>query len=223
MGRRVQSWHPAQQYTVKSQCQLWYVTASFVSSSFKTQRLIFIGPPNSLWHQPQCNCLETPDLLDLDYTNEDVDTELLSLLNPQSGDSKWVRGCATHRSHCWWLQLWPHCCTLPPSLCDGQQICPGSSMSSLSLWNLSSGGDSSLLWNMNSSVTGRWEWGHPGPLAMMHCSVIAWAINCWLSCRLNGLALSWVCLATQLLAPDSVNMVSLVSPKFRPSPRDHLP
>ena len=132
-----------------------------MSSSLKTGRLIFIGPSSSLWHQPQCNCLEPPNLLDLDATNEDVDTELVSLLNPWSGDDEWVGGCATYRSHHWWPQLWPHCCTLPQSLCDGWQICPGSSMNLSALWNLSSGGDSSLLWNINGIFTSKWEWRHP--------------------------------------------------------------
>ena len=60
-----------------------------MSSSLKTGRLIFIWPPDSLWcHQPQCECLEHPDLLDLDDTDEEVDVELQSLLNPQSGEGK---------------------------------------------------------------------------------------------------------------------------------------
>ena len=40
--------------------------------------------------------------------------------------------------------------------------------------------------------------------------------------QLTGLALSWACLPTQLLAPDSVNMVSLILPKLSPYPRDSL-
>ena len=53
--------------------------ASFLSSSLKAGKLIFIWLPDSLWHQPQCEHLVPLDLLDHDNTNEDVDTELLSL------------------------------------------------------------------------------------------------------------------------------------------------
>ena len=107
-------------------------------------------------------------------------------------------------------------------VCDGWQIWPGSFMSSSALWHLSSSGDLSLQWNVKGGVISGWKWGWPGPLAMMHCSVMAGVINCQPSCRLNGLALSWACLPTQLMAPESVKMVFLTSPKLRPSPRDHL-
>ena len=60
--------------------------ASFVSSSLKTGRFIFIWPLHSQWgHQPWHECLEPPDLSDLDDTNKEVDAELCSLLNPCSG------------------------------------------------------------------------------------------------------------------------------------------
>ena len=59
---------------------------SLVSSSLKTNRLIFIWPLDSLWGcWPWNECLETPDLLDLDDTDEEVDAVLWSLWNPQSG------------------------------------------------------------------------------------------------------------------------------------------
>ena len=61
----------------------------FHMSSLKTGRLIFTWPLDSLWHcQPQLECLEPPDLSDLDDTDEEVDTELQSLSNPQSGEGK---------------------------------------------------------------------------------------------------------------------------------------
>ena len=41
-----------------------------MSSSLKTGKLILIWPPISLWHQPWCECLEHPDLSDLDDTDE---------------------------------------------------------------------------------------------------------------------------------------------------------
>ena len=63
-----------------------------MSLSLKTGWLIFIGPPGSLRCQPQCNCLEPPNLLDLEDTDEDVYTELLPLSNPWSSDGEWVRG-----------------------------------------------------------------------------------------------------------------------------------
>ena len=42
-----------------------------------------------MWHcQPWCEHLEPPDLLDLDDTDEEVDAELQSHLNPQSGEGE---------------------------------------------------------------------------------------------------------------------------------------
>ena len=70
---------------------------SFVSSSLKTGWLIFIWPPDSLWCWPQCVCLEPPDLSDLDDTDEEVDTELLSLLNPWYGEGEDDGGGPLHR------------------------------------------------------------------------------------------------------------------------------
>ena len=95
-------------------------------------------------------------------------------------------------------------------------------MYSLVLWGLSSCRGPSWLWNLNGKNTGRQVWGHPGPLASVHHSLMACAIICWPSHRLNALALSWACLPTQFMAPDSVNMVSWASPNLRPSPRDCL-
>ena len=63
--------------------------ASLVSSSLKTGRLIFIWSPGS-WqeHRPWCGCLDPPNLLDIDDTDDKVDTVLLLLLNPWSDKSE---------------------------------------------------------------------------------------------------------------------------------------
>ena len=53
--------------------------------------------------------------------------------------------------------------------------------------------------------------GHPGPLGSMCLLVMAWVINCQPLSRLTGLALSWACLPTQLIAPDSMNAASRTS------------
>ena len=60
--------------------------------------------------------------------------------------------------------------------------------------------------------------GRLGPLGSMYHSVIAWAINCHPSPKVTTLALSWACLPTQLMAPDSMNMASHTSPRLSPSP-----
>ena len=63
--------------------------ASFVSSSLKTGRLIFIWPPDSWWgHWLWCVCLEPPNLWDLDDTDEEGDAELQSLSYLHSGKGK---------------------------------------------------------------------------------------------------------------------------------------
>ena len=191
MGSRVQSWHPAQWCTVKSQCQLWYVMVSFMSSSLKTGRLIFIGPPGSLWHQPWCNCLEPPNLLDLDDTNEDVDTELLSLLNPWSSEGEGAEGCAAHR----WCCCWPCCSTQPWSWCGSWWACPGPSMCS------------SALWGLVSTVNHKW-WCH------QQMRMGTSRLSCFNVLFCNGLGYQllafpqaqWVGVE---LGPDSVNMAFL--------------
>ena len=64
-----------------------------------TGKWIFIWPPGSLWHWPWCVCLEPTDLSDLDDTDEEVDIELLSLSNPQSGEGEGDEVSAAHGSH----------------------------------------------------------------------------------------------------------------------------
>ena len=90
------------------------------------------------------------------------------------------------------------------------------------LWSLSSDGDLSWLQKLNGGNAGRCEQGHPGPLASTHHSVMAWVINCWPSCILTALVLSWACLLTQLTTRDGVNVASHTLHKLSP-PSNHLP
>ena len=174
--------------------------AFFLSSSLKTGRLIFRSPPCSLQHWPWYIHLEPPDLLDHDDTDEEVDTELLSLSNPLSSEGEGVRVSSAHSSHCIWLQSWQHCDTQSWSWCYIWWVCLGSSTHLSVLWSLSSCWGPSWLQNLNGSNAGRCERGCPGPLVSTHHSVMAWAINHWPSHRFNALALSWACLPTQLMA-----------------------
>ena len=144
----------------------------------------------------------------------------MSLFNLQSSEGE-DEGAA-HGSCCLWPWSQPCHDAWLQSWCNIQQECLGSSMPLLVLWTLSSCGDPSWLWKLNGSDAGGCEWGCPGPLALMHHSVMALAINCQPSHRLNMLALSWACLPTQLMAPNSVNMASCASPRLIPSPRDCL-
>ena len=131
------------------------------------------------------------DLLDLDDTDEEVDTELLSLLNPWSGEGEGVRVSAAHGSHHIWPQSQLHCGTCLWSWCDIQWVCLGSSTHLSVFWSPSSCRGPSWLQSLHDSIAGRWEQGHPDPLALAHHSVMACTINCQPSCKLNALALSW--------------------------------
>ena len=66
-GRRVQSRHPTWWYTVKSHLQLWYVTASFATSSLEMGKLIFMWGLVSLCHLPCQECQEPSNLSDWWY------------------------------------------------------------------------------------------------------------------------------------------------------------
>ena len=165
--------------------------ASLVSSSLKTVRLIFVWPPDSLWGcQPWHECLEPLDLLDLDDTDEEIDAELWSLLNPWSGEGKGDEGGAAHNSCCPWPQSQPHCGAQPHSWCTGLGPHLGTSHHSAAFRRLAGHGDESWLQKLNGVDAGGMEWGHPGPLGSMCLSVMAWVINCWSSPRLTGLELS---------------------------------
>ena len=166
--------------------------ASLVSSSLKTGRFIFIWPPVSLWGcQPWCGCLEPPDLSDTDATDEDVDTELLSLSTPWSDESKGDQGGATHNSHCLWSQSWPCYSTWPHSWWATWGLNLGTSHHSAAPGMFAGHGDKSWLWKLNSVKVGGIEWGWLGPLGSMCPSMMAWAISQQPSARLAGLALSW--------------------------------
>ena len=193
--------------------------ASLVSSSLKTGRVIFIWPLGSLWgYQPWHGCLEPLDPLDHEDTDEAVDIELqpLSNLGSGEGEGSWV-GAAHCCCHLWpWS--WALCGTQPCSWCAGQGPGLGTSYCSAIVGMFAGHGDQSWLWKLNSVDAGEIEWGWPAPLGLMCPSVMAWEVSCWPSLRLAGLALSWTCLPTQLMAPDSVNTASHALPKLRPFP-----
>ena len=81
--------------------------------------------------------------------------------------------------------------------------------------------DQPSLLKLNGVNAGGIEQGCPGPLGLMHLSVMVWVINHQPSPRFTGLALRRACLPTQQMAPDKVNEASLASPKLSPSPSDH--
>ena len=172
VGEKVQSWHPVWWYTVKSQCQLWYLMASLVSSSLKTGRLIFIWPPGSLWScQPWCGCLEPPNPSDIDATDEEVHAELLSLSNPWSDESEGDWGGATHNSCCLWPQSQPHCGTWPCSWCMGWGPSLGTSHHSAAAGKFAGCRDKSWLQKLNGVEAGGMEQGWPDPLDLI---VLQW-------------------------------------------------
>ena len=60
--------------------------------------------PSSQYHLPCLQCQDLSDLLDLDNIKEVMDNELLSLLNPQSGEGEGNQG----DRGLWSLQLLLH-------------------------------------------------------------------------------------------------------------------
>ena len=191
--------------------------ASFVSSSLNTGRLIFIWPPISLWHWwPQCLCPEPLDPTDCEDIDEAVDIELQSLLNLGSSEGEGNQGGAAHCCHCLWPLSWPLCLA-------GLGSHPGVSHHSTAIGNFGKCGGQSGLMKLNFSNTDRMVQGHPGPLGSMCHLVMAWEINHRPSPRFTGLALSRLCLPTQLIAPDNVHAASWALPKLNPYPREHDP
>ena len=179
--------------------------ASFVSSSLKTGRLIFIWPLDSLQScQPWWGCLEPPNLLDLDNMDEEVDAELWSLSNLQSGEGKGDGGGAAHNSHCPWPQSWPHCGSPTLFLVDWPGAMSGHLPSCSSCWE--------ACWLQRLVLITK-----IGPLGSMHPLVMAWVIIHQPSPRLTRLSLSWACLPTQLMGPDSMNTASNALPTLSPS------
>ena len=152
------------------------------------------------------------DLSDYHGSDKAVNTELLLLLNPWSGEGEGGWGCVGP----WFLQCqswsWPLC---------GLQ--GNGWWSKLASPECSFQRESPEWWDLNGWGVNGWECGHPGPLATIWHSVMAWAITHQPSCMVKGLAERYANLSTQVLAPVRVNMASLASPKLRPSPRDHLP
>ena len=146
--------------------------ASLVSSSLKTGRFIFMRPLVSLWgHQPWHGHLEPHDLSDTEATDEEADTELLSLSNPWSDKSKGNQGEATHNSCGLQSQ------TQPWSWWAGWGLSLGTSHHSATTGMFAGSGHESWLWKLNGVETGGIEWGQPGPLGLMCPSVMAWAIS----------------------------------------------
>ena len=148
---------------------------------------------------------------------------IISLSNPWSDESEGDQGGANHNCHCLWPLFWPCCSAQPHSCCPTKGASWGTSHCLAVTGRLADHGDESWLWKLNDINVGGMEWGWPGPLGSMCPLVMAWAVNHLPSPRLTGLALSCVCLPTQAMTPDNVNVVSLTSPMLSPSPNDCCP
>ena len=74
---------------------------------FKDGKLIFMWALASPHHLPCWGCWEPSDLSDSDDIDEAVNTELLSLSNPQSGDGEGDWGGGSPWSLLHWLQFQP--------------------------------------------------------------------------------------------------------------------
>ena len=168
--------------------------------------------PVSLHHLPHWECWEPSNLSDCDGTDEAVNTELLPLLNLQSGEGEGGWGGISLWSLQCWLWSWPLC-----------GLGGNGWWSKLSSLEHSFGGESPGQWNLNGWGVNGWECGCPGPLTSIWCSVMAWAIAHWPSCIVKGSAARYASLPTQVPAPVSVIVVFLASSKLRPSPNDCLP
>ena len=179
--------------------------AFFVSSSLKMGKLIFMWAPVSLCHLPHQECCEPSDWSDWEDTEEAVNTELLSLSNPWSGMGEGGWGWNSLQSH----HCWPWSLPLDNLLGDGwgHKLVPSGS----SFW-----GDSPSQQNLNGCGDFGWAQRHPGPLASIRHSVMAWAIVHWPSLMVNGSAGTYASLPIQVPALVSVNDASLASPKLRP-------
>ena len=186
--------------------------ASFVSSSLKMGKLIFTWAPVYLCCLPHWECQKPSNLSDCDDTNKVVNTELLLLLNPWSGEGEGGWGGISLWSLWCQSQSWP--------LCSLQGDGWWSKLASLgwSFW-----GESPGWWNVNSWGVNGWECGCPGPLTSIWHSVMALAIAHWPSCIVKGSAARYAGLLPQVPTPVSVNVVSLTLLKVRPSPNDCLP
>ena len=202
---------------------------SFVSSSLKTGRLIFIWPLDSWWGCcPWHGCLETTHVLDLSDTHEEVDAEPWSLSNPWSGEGKGNGGGVAHNSLPPSLDLTqsqsqPCCGVWHHSWYPGLGPCLGTSHHAAAVGRLAGHRDRPWLLKLNGVDAGGMELRCPGPPGLMCPSVMAWEINHQPSPRLTRLVLSLACLPTQLMAPDSMNLVSHTSLRLNPSPNYCFP
>ena len=168
------------------------------SSSLKAGKLIFIWAPVSLHCLPHWECQEPSNLSDCDDTNEAVNTELLSLLNLQSGEGEGGWGGISLWSLLHWSWFQP--------LCSLQGDGWWSKLASLG-WSLQ--GESLGWWNLNGCGVDGCKCGCPGPLPSIWHSVTAWVIVHWPSCIVKGSVARYAGLPTQVPAPVSVNAVSL--------------
>ena len=176
-----------------------------------------VGPSATAWTHG------TSWSFNLDDTDEEVNAVLWSLSNPWSDDGKGDGGGAAHTSHCPWPQSRSHCDAQPHSGYTGLGPCLGTSHHATAVGRLAGCRAWSWLLKLNGVNAGIMEWRHPGPLGLMHPLVMAWAINCRPSPMLTGLVMSLACLPTQLVAPNSMNMMSHTSPRLSTSPNDHCP
>ena len=106
--------------------------------------------------------------IDLDDTDEEVDTELPSLLNLWMGEGDGDRGGAADRSCCIWPWLQPLSGTYPWSWWEFWEVYLGSPMYSSVLGSLSSCGDPSWSQKLNGRNASRWVQGCLGPPASAH-------------------------------------------------------
>ena len=83
--------------------------------------------------------------------------------------------------------------------------------------------DMSWLQKLNGLDAGIMDQGWPGPLGLMCPLVMAWVINHLPLPRLMGLVLICAYLPTHAIIPDNINVASLTSPKFSPSPNELHP
>ena len=143
---------------------------SFLPSSLKTCRLIFMWPSGCLWHWPWWVHLESPVLLEI--MTQWGRWHKTSVTLKAMVRWRWGIGIgAAHRScHLW---LWSQACHDVQCWCNAQWVWLGSAMCLFVLWSLSSCGGLSRLSNLNGGDADRHVWWYPGPLASKHCSVMA--------------------------------------------------
>ena len=178
-------------------------------------RFIFIWPLGSLWGLwPQCMDAWSPPI---SQTLMTLMRKLMlcfwSLSNPWSDESEGAtRVGSIHNSYCLCPQSQPCCGAYPHSWCTRSGgLSLGTSHHSAAprrlAWVMETSPGCTETWMVLMQVG--WNEGGQAPLVWCVLSVMAWvnqplpiAQAYWLD------ALSWVCLPTQLMVPDSVNAAS---------------